>query len=371
MSCKCKLLFELCNNSSFKDLFKVFGFMVLSPTFYRTELLNEEADRKMKLLISSIINKPFYLMLDETINRKQENILNILVGVLNTDIYTPSKIIYSGAVENTKTETLVPIIDNVIHSLLKHNYNKNILKVFLSDEASYCRKLFNLKYWCYHVICVCHNLHNFSEHLRKRFKYIDTLICFLKRILIKNKTNKSCWKSSTNLALPKWSILTRWGTWISCGTYLSENFEAIKNFLNKIKNIYSHEVETSINNNILANELQKLLFYVNLPKKIQYLEQNKIELEDLGKCYLSVSENLMDLIDRKEFDRINLKNPDLNIFLNFVDENHVEKLRYFRWLPLSTAAVERSFSVYNRFLTEERTNLKPDTIFKMFLLIND
>ncbi len=43
-------------------------------------------------------------------------------------------------------------------------------------------------------------------------------------------------------------------------------------------------------------------------------------------------------------------------------------LEYFRWLPLSTAAVERSFSVYKRILTDNRTNFNAETIFKNFLL---
>ncbi len=112
--------------------------------------------------------------------------------------------------------------------MTKFNYSKNNFKVFLSDGASYCRKIgvkLKEKYNCKHIICGCHNLHNFAEYLRKKFNALDKLISFLKRISIKNKTNKALWKSKTNIALPNWPILTRWETWIICGIYLLQNKE--------------------------------------------------------------------------------------------------------------------------------------------------
>ncbi len=75
--------------------------------------------------------------------------------------------------------------------------------------------------------------------------------------------------------------------------------------------------------------------------------------------------------DKREFNRIYQKNPDLKHFVQLFLENRLDKLKCFKWLPLSTAAVEKSFSVYNAILTDRRTNLKPQTIFKIFILIND
>ncbi len=44
-------------------------------------------------------------------------------------------------------------------------------------------KLEKKSYGCYHIICTCHNVHNFAEYVRKKFPKIDELIYFLKHIL--------------------------------------------------------------------------------------------------------------------------------------------------------------------------------------------
>ncbi len=184
MICKNNLSFNLCNSLSFKKFFKKLGFTVRSSSFYRTELLNEESNNKINRIYGNIINKSFYLMLEETLNRKQQSVLNILVGVLNTKEYVPPKLLFSGIVKNTKATTLEQIVNKVIEPLLKSNFNKKNFKVFLSDGAAYCRKLGGIlkeNFNCLHVICVCHNIHNFSEYLRKKYKKVDNLISFLKR----------------------------------------------------------------------------------------------------------------------------------------------------------------------------------------------
>ncbi len=74
--------------------------------------------------------------------------------------------------------------------------------------------------------------------------------------------------------------------------------------------------------------------------------------------------------DINEFERILSKNRDLKKFLEFYWNNDSNKMKYFRWLPISTANVERSFSRYKSILTDKRTNFKPETVFKIFLLLN-
>ncbi len=146
---------------------------------------------------------------------------------------------FSGILKNTKATTLEQIVNKVIEPLLKSNFNKKNFKVFLSDGAAYYRKLGDIlkeNFNCLHVICVCHNIHNFSEYLRKKYKKDDDLISFLKRILIKNKDNNERWEKMTKLSLPKFPILTRWGTWISCSVFIYKNFDKIKRFLISIKN---------------------------------------------------------------------------------------------------------------------------------------
>ena len=68
------------------------------------------------------------------------------------------------------------------------------LKLLLSDGASYAIKTGNMLKTLIpdlkHVVCVCHGLHNLCETLRNDCGNVDTIISFLKRVLIKNKANQ-------------------------------------------------------------------------------------------------------------------------------------------------------------------------------------
>ncbi len=72
---------------------------------------------------------------------KRNSILNTLIGDLKSKIYESHVIIFSRVVENTKTETIKHVFDKTILPLLDRNLNKNNFKVFLSDGATYCKKL--------------------------------------------------------------------------------------------------------------------------------------------------------------------------------------------------------------------------------------
>ncbi len=178
---------------------------------------------------------------------KNQSVLNILVGKFNNDNYEHPQIIYSNIIKDRKSETIQPIVESVILPLIRYNFNKNNFKVLITDGTSYFRKLgrkLKQNYGCLHLICGCHNLHNYSEYLRKKHTKLDYLISFLKRILIKNKSNKNLWKKVTEIALPKLPMLTRWRIWVCCGIFLSTHKYKVFDFLNEIRDLYEHEVRT-------------------------------------------------------------------------------------------------------------------------------
>ncbi len=71
-----------------------------------------------------------------------------------------------------------------------------------------------------------------------------------------------------------------------------------------------------------------------------------------------------------EFQRYLNKNANLKYFLDCLEEKNSEVLSFYKWLPISTAEFERSFSKYNQIFTNQRMDLKPEKLFKLFLLLN-
>ncbi len=116
--------------------------------------------------------------------------------------------------------------------------------------------------------------------------------------------------------------------------------------------------------------MKSIFIYGDIPKKILYLESNQF-FSDQIQCYLSIKQNLSDIEDIKEFDRICKRNPDLATFIGFYEKNNIKQLNYYRWVPLLTASVERSFSLYRGILSDLRYSLKPITVFNVFLLRNE
>lgn len=125
------------------------------------------------------------------------------------------------------------IFNEIELSLKKVNQNfieKNQFKVLITDGATVCRKvgkIFKEKYGVKHVICLCHNLHNLAETVRKELK---TLGHFLEVINIKWSKGhhfKQCWNISKSL--PKFSsyVTTMWGTWIESALFFKDHFAEI------------------------------------------------------------------------------------------------------------------------------------------------
>ncbi len=156
------------------------GFQIQSSTYYKDILLEKVSNAKINEIYNEFSNCPWYMMLDETMDKKNQSIINVLVGKICTKEYEKQKVIYSGKIENTKCETIFPIVKTIANKLLNYNYSKANFKAFLTDGASYCRKLGSkLKeiYNCKHIICCCHNIHNFAEYLRKKIiNYINKFL---------------------------------------------------------------------------------------------------------------------------------------------------------------------------------------------------
>ncbi|KAG0442250.1 hypothetical protein DMUE_0417 [Dictyocoela muelleri] len=94
------------------------------------------------------------------------------------------------------------------------NYDK--LLTIISDAAPYAIKAVNVMKFLFpntkHVTCIAHMLHRLCEKLRDISPNTNFICSEIKRILIKNKENQLIFNNITKLKLPKFAIITRWGT---------------------------------------------------------------------------------------------------------------------------------------------------------------
>lgn len=94
-----------------------------------------------------------------------------------------------------------------------HNF-----KVLVSDGAAYCTavgKELQKKYpQLIHVRCLAHNVSLVCEELRNLFSDANEFVVEMRRTLLKNEQNQHLWRETTQLALPEFPSIIRWGTWI-------------------------------------------------------------------------------------------------------------------------------------------------------------
>jgi hypothetical protein len=119
-----------------------------------------------------------------------------------------------------------------------------------------------------HVTCLYHLLHRLCEELRGKSEKLNFACLEIKRLLIKNRTNQQLFLDKTGLVLPKFPIITRWGTWIEFVCFIAENFNEIKLFAQAISNSGTCSYDFY---NLLTEK--SLIEEIKLVRKYKYLTE--------------------------------------------------------------------------------------------------
>jgi len=115
----------------------------------------------------------------------------------------------------------------------------NVL-LFLSDAAPYMVKSVKaiqaLSYSkMVHVTCIEHGVHCMTEEIRSYFNIVDQLISNVKNVFLQAPSRFCIFTNEApDIPMPPKPILTRWGTWLNAAYYYCENYEVIKNIINKL-----------------------------------------------------------------------------------------------------------------------------------------
>jgi hypothetical protein len=136
--------------------------------------------------------------------------------------------------EKTNACDINQVILNFLMKLHGGQTNYEKIKLVLSDQALYAIKvgklLKDLIPGLKHVTCLCHLIHRLCEEIRCRCKKLNYICGEIKRLLIKNRHNQQMYEITSGLNLPKFSIITRWGTWIEFVCFILDNYNEIKQF---------------------------------------------------------------------------------------------------------------------------------------------
>lgn len=178
----------------------------------------------------------------------------------------------------------------------------------------------------------------------------------------------------------KGSIITRWGTWLNAAIYYCENIDQIRSIVKQLNP--DDAISIQMAQDVLADKsLDANLIYIKsnfgfLPETIKCLEKSGVPLNDaitlientkisLQKCNgqkgKSVYEKFKKILSKNEgFDTLSKISKILNgksESIELGEDLSANDMTFFKYAPITSTDVERSFSRYKNVLTDKRRSI--------------
>lgn len=361
---------------------------------YVEDIYNET----MENIRSKLSSKRIWVSIDETTDVEGRFIANVIVGSLEVDRQGVVYLIHTEELDKTNFSTISQLFNKSMGILWPNGVQHENVLLFISDAAPYMVKAGTALQVFYpkmlHVTCAAHGLHRVAEQVRSHFSIVDKLIASVKQIFKKAPSRVQLFKNEfPGVNLPPEPILTRWGTWINAAAYYCENIQVIR----RVIGLLDQEDAISI------QKAKKCLDKPSLENNLAYIKSNfsilsvaidKLQTRNLPLATsLNVVENIEETFKtlRGESGKtiyLKLKNvleknsglsklKLISKILNGEENINVGELLgeltsndivYFKYAPIVSVDVERSFSTYKTLLADNRRKFKFENLAKHLII---
>lgn len=345
---------------------------------------------------NSIKNRFLWFSIDETTDATGRYVANVIIGILDPEeeVAKQKFLLKSALLDKANHTTIARLFDDSI-SILGESFNKDSILLFITDAAPYMVKAARAIQTFYpkitHITCLAHGLHRVCEQVRCQYPNVDRLIANIKKIFLKSPARVQIFKNlEPDLALPPQPIITRWGTWLKAARYYATNYEKILNIITAL----DHEEAASIkiSQDLLRNrDLRAELIFI--ASNYSFLEESITKLETSG---LSLSDQIKIVTDavraveeisgeigniiKEKLGKVIEKNAGFtalktisaaltgetiqNATMNYT----ISETMAFKFAPITSVDVERSFSMYKSVLRSNRQNFLFENLSEMFVI---
>lgn len=343
------------------------------PTIYQHVL--EEIRNELK---DDII----WISADETTDSCGRYIANLIVGALRLEP-SSSYLVACKELDKTNHSTIARFVNEGIKKIFPESSADERVFIFLSDAAPYMIKAAKVLQVFYpnliHVTCFAHGVHRLAEEVRSTFGNVNKLISSAKKVFLKAPARNNAYKEKLpNVPLPPEPVVTRWGTWIEAVLFYNEHFEAIKGVVNDFDSAEAMAVRQSkeaFNDSDIKKNIALIsTHFSHIPAGIKKLETRGLALTEsiqLMNKIRQINSTLPDVFPRRvkeKFENILCNNPgfeplcQIDSFINGTGELLPETISAniapkFKYCPVTSVDVERSFSTYKNILSDRRHNL--------------
>lgn len=369
----------------------------------RKNYVSDIYDDFLSKMRSFLHEKKIWVSIDETTDTEGRYIASVIVGVLSEDKEESAKSFVLTIEELPKTnhQTIAKCFNDSMNLIWPSGIKYDNVLLFVSDAAPYMLKAGKAIQIFYpkmiHVTCMAHGMHRLAETVRTEFKEINNLISSVKTIFFKAPRRVQLFKEmNPGLPLPPQPIVTRWGTWLSAAFYYAENLQSIEQTINcfdedesvaigeakqllKLKTIKNDLAYISSNFKKIATTIENLeKKNVALTSNLELILSFRLELKSCpGKIGEEINRKFEAVLKKKPgysiLQRIKNKllgieekeeeNEDFEI-LNALSPSDISK---FKYAPITSCDVERSFSQYKALFRENRQSFTFDHLKKTFI----
>lgn len=195
-----------------------------------------------------------------------------------------------------------------------------------------------------------------------------------------------------DLPFPPQPVVTRWGTWIEAAIYYAENFDRIKSFLDEFDSSEAQSIRKA-KTVIAQTSLKRELTFIKsnfscIPTNITKLQAKNVALVDAVETFGMVRTSLERIRGNtgflKKLDRVVARNKNSNKIKAisdvlstgkstqsdpFVDTLSPDEISAFKFAPITSCDVERTFSMYKNVLSDNRRSFLFENLRKYVVIV--
>lgn len=387
------------NNSKFREfLEKYTGKNIPFESTLRKGYVDDVYNKTIENIKTEIGENKIWVSIDETCDVEGRYIANVVVGVLKTDSIGNIFLLHSEQLDRTNHTTICKLFEKAMGILWPGSINYDNVLLFLTDAAPYMIKAGSVLKSFYtkmvHATCVAHGIHRVAEEIRGQFNEVDNLISNVKKFFRKAPSRIQLFKTEApEIKLPPEPIITRWGTWLDAAIYYCEHYETIVRILNLLDendavsikkaklcisqpNLQSNLAYIKSNFEVLTVYIKQLQTqYVPLTDSLKVIEDIESKLCNLhgpyGIAVLKKLENVLiknqGLNSLKQISKIITGGESMNLS-SIAEDLTCNDLVFFKYAPITSVDVERSFSAYKCILADNRRAIQFENVRKHLIV---
>lgn len=341
-------------------------------------------------------NNKIWVSIDETTDVSGRFVANVVVGILKDDQPGDIFLLACEVLEKVNNSSIAVVFDNAMNLLWPNKVERENVLLFLTDAAPYMVKAAKGLQVLYpkmiHATCLAHALHRVAEEVRESYSDVDKLIANGKKIFVKAPLRLQKFKEEApSLPLPPKPILTRWGTWLDAADYYCTHYSVIENIFNKFDRDDSSSIRTV--QDLFSSTTSRNLAYIKsnfsvISKSIIRLEAvgmqlcNALEIVKKVESELHQAQGEVAVKICAKLQNVLQRNPGYSTLRTISDilcgkevefdnselELDASDLTCFKYAPVTSCDVERSFSKYKAIVSDNRRSFKFENL-KMHVVI--